>query len=153
MLQLSDKQAKLADTSFPFEKLPTKLQLVILRFTMPQHGLRAFSSPLGLHDPAYELVRQARLEELRQEDTVPVGLFYTNKLVSTQALHIFNQEVYVHINLTRRTISCFRAEHHGRFPCRQVSLRQSQTLGSVRNVQINLGGWFVQPRPNLDCCR
>ncbi len=140
MLQPSDQQAKLADTSFPFEKLPTELQLMILRFTMPQHGVRAFSSPLRMHDPAYESARQARLNELQQEDTVPMGVFCTNKLISAQALHVFNHEVYFHFNLTRRTINSFREEYSGRFPC-QVSHRQLQILDSVRNVQINLGGW------------
>ncbi|KAL8840176.1 MAG: hypothetical protein Q9176_004024 [Flavoplaca citrina] len=142
MLQSSDTQAKSADTSFPFEKLPTELQLMILRFTMPQHGLRAFSSPLPMHDPAYESARQARLEELQQEDTAPTGVFRTNRSISAQALHIFNSEVYLHINPTMRTINCLREEHYcGSFLC-QVSPRQSHILGSVSNVQINLGSWL-----------
>ncbi|KAI4277514.1 MAG: hypothetical protein LQ337_001732 [Flavoplaca oasis] len=109
---------------------------------MPQHGLRAFSSPLQMHDPAYGSARQARLEELQQEDTPATGLFCTNRSISAQALHIFNSEVYVHINPTRRTINCLREEYCGPFPC-QVSPRQSHILGSVSNVQINLGGWLA----------
>ncbi|KAL9029694.1 MAG: hypothetical protein Q9180_006999 [Flavoplaca navasiana] len=141
MIQSSDTQAKSADSSFPFEKLPTELQLMILRFTMPHHGLRAFSSPLSMHDPVYKSARKARLEELQQEDTAPTGVFRTNRSISAQALHIFDSEVYVHINVTMRTISCLREEYRGRFPC-QVSPRQSHILGSVSNVQINLAGWF-----------
>ena len=141
MLQSSDTQLKSADTSFPFEKLPTELQLTILRLTMPQQGLRAFSSPLRMHDPAYESARQARLEELQHEDITPTGVFRTNRWISAQALHIFHREVSVHINLTTRTINCFGEEYCGRFPC-QVSPRQSHILGSVSNVQINLGGWL-----------
>ncbi|KAL8878503.1 MAG: hypothetical protein Q9198_003698 [Flavoplaca austrocitrina] len=141
MLQSSDTQAKSADTSFPFEKLPTELQLIILRFTMPQYGLRAFSSPFPMHDPAYKSARKARLEELQQEDTAPTGVFRTNRSISAQALHIFNSEIYVHINLTIRTINCLREEYRGHFSC-QISPRQSHILGSMSNVQINLGGWL-----------
>ena len=130
------------DVSFPFEKLPTELRLMILRFIILPHGLRAFASPLSNDDPAYEPARRARLKHLREEDVVPTGVFRTTKWISAMALHIFDKEFCVHFNILATTINCRWEEYRGPFSS-QISARQSQLLSRTNNYQLNLGGWLA----------
>ncbi|KAL8863325.1 MAG: hypothetical protein Q9178_000005 [Gyalolechia marmorata] len=70
--------------TFPFEKLPVELQLMVIRFAMPPNGL---------------CLRPGITGSTRKGEQVPVSLFRTSKSMSAMALPIFYNEVHLHIGL------------------------------------------------------
>ncbi|KAL8732967.1 MAG: hypothetical protein Q9166_002365 [cf. Caloplaca sp. 2 TL-2023] len=91
---------------FPYEKLPTEVQLMVLRCLMPHHGLRAQGLSPRTDDTVYNAKREAWLINLREEDAVPISTFRANKSMSAQALDVFNREVYMHIDVFPGWTSC-----------------------------------------------
>lgn len=85
---------------FPFEKLPMELQLHVLRFTMPQYGIRPRLRPHMPHG-YYDDSDIASSRRVREGDLIPVYLFQVSKWISTQALAIFH-EVFLHTDVYPR---------------------------------------------------
>ncbi|KAI4240073.1 MAG: hypothetical protein L6R42_011589, partial [Xanthoria sp. 1 TBL-2021] len=126
------------DTKFPFEKLPTELRLMVLQFTMPQHGLPPAASPCVIsHRPTNIREYGISLTQLKEEDIVPTSLFRVSKWISAQALHIFNRTVYMHINISVAMIITGSEATIGLF-LSQMSARQVQHMKCMRSYQINL---------------
>lgn len=90
-------QQSIPATSFPFEKLPPELRLKVLRFAMPQHGLRPLPLPSDFdeHDPTcLEYVGA-----LRREQSTPLNLFWVNRWISTEVLKILHGEAVFRIDI------------------------------------------------------
>ncbi|KAL8673297.1 MAG: hypothetical protein Q9224_007531 [Gallowayella concinna] len=141
---------------FPFEKLPVELQLRVLSFSMPQHGLRSEGFTLQRWDPRYEPRRKAWVRKLREEDIVPTNIFQANKSIAARALDVFNRELYMHIDVYPDYTSC-RSEYEPSvlFPT-QVSAKRLQHLKAMRMYQINVridDMWYYESgelRPHED---
>ncbi|KAL8910965.1 MAG: hypothetical protein Q9171_003776 [Xanthocarpia ochracea] len=70
--------------TFPFEKLPAELQLMVIRFAMPPNGL---------------YLRPGLTGSTHKREQVPVSLFRTSKSMSAMASQIFYNELHLHIGL------------------------------------------------------
>ncbi|KAL8755731.1 MAG: hypothetical protein Q9199_003445 [Rusavskia elegans] len=79
--------------TFPFEKLPAELQVMVIRLTMPQKGLR-FQREDRKYYNATRGKRKWWYSWTRQEDSVPTALFLTNHHLSAIALDTLYREVH-----------------------------------------------------------
>ncbi|CAO1599601.1 hypothetical protein XANCAGTX0491_003320 [Xanthoria calcicola] len=93
-------------STFPFEKLPAELQVTVIRFTMPQNGLR-----FQREDRKYYKTTRGRRKRwysfTRQEDSVPIALFLTNHHLSAIALDTLHRDVFMHIGVSNEVVSIF----------------------------------------------
>ncbi|KAL8727221.1 MAG: hypothetical protein Q9166_006185 [cf. Caloplaca sp. 2 TL-2023] len=96
-------------TSSSFEKLPTELHLQIVRLAMPQSGLRLRRRDKRYFTiaPGAPVTQRQWHSRLRTEDSVPTGLFLTNKYISTLAQDIFHNEVEMHISVSPENLTVF----------------------------------------------
>ncbi|KAI4277742.1 MAG: hypothetical protein LQ337_001553 [Flavoplaca oasis] len=125
----SIQQAPLADT-FPFDKLPAELQLMVIRFAMPEDGLRSiFHRNKKYEPPPSEPIRRA---------SIPTGLFRTNHYLSAVSLDTFRREVCMHIGVSPIKVTCFghRVTTHP-FPA-SIPKSNAHFFTSMRNYQLNI---------------
>ncbi|KAL8778727.1 MAG: hypothetical protein Q9213_007280 [Squamulea squamosa] len=128
-------------TFFLFEKLPTELKLMVLRFTMPKHDLRSRALPLGSTNAVLRSAQQAYVKQPREEeDAIPTRLFQTSKWISVQARNIFTCEVYLHIDVYPLKTCCYGKESSGPF-FSQLSAEQAVLMKRMRKYKINIRGW------------
>ncbi|KAL8774125.1 MAG: hypothetical protein Q9209_001233 [Squamulea sp. 1 TL-2023] len=127
-------------TFFPFEKLPMELKLMVLRFTIPKHGLRSLALPLGFTNAVLKSTEHAYVKQMREEDAVPTGLFQTSKWISAQTRNIFTCEVYLHIDVYPLKTWCYGKESSGPF-FSQLSAEQTVLMKRMRKYKINIRGW------------
>lgn len=104
---ISEPLRVLAKT-FPFERLPPEIRLHILRFAMPQHGLR----PTPKRD--FDILIPAchkYATKVYQEDMIPVSLLLLNKSISSEVAEVLYKEVLLRIDMTPAYVrflnSCF----------------------------------------------
>ncbi|KAL8899510.1 MAG: hypothetical protein Q9207_006162 [Kuettlingeria erythrocarpa] len=83
---------------FPFSRLPPELQLNVIRFAMPENGLRPLPLP-GVDFPEEDESLTKYCETLRREQHAPQSLFRANKWLSSEAVKIFYNEVNFRIDI------------------------------------------------------
>ncbi|KAL9599552.1 MAG: hypothetical protein Q9219_003796 [cf. Caloplaca sp. 3 TL-2023] len=90
-------------TTFPFDKLPPELQLMIIRHAMPQHGLRPLPDPLraSIHDSS-AYVRH--VEGTRHERRTVRNMLYVNRWMSSEALKLLYKEVLFRIDIEPESV-------------------------------------------------
>lgn len=123
--------------SFPFEKLPTELQLMVLRFAFPENGIRSLAIPLARSDPAHDATLLFWQGKLHTEDVIPTALFRTNRRISAQSLDIFKRQIHMHVDIMADMIGCLRHACSGPL-WHQVCAAQQRRLGLMRSYQINI---------------
>ncbi|KAI4182983.1 MAG: hypothetical protein LQ346_006429 [Caloplaca aetnensis] len=84
--------------NFPFGRLPPELQLNVIRFAMPENGLRPLPLP-GLDFPEVDKSLTKYSKTLRREQHAPQSLFRANKWLSSEAVKIFYNEVKFRIDV------------------------------------------------------
>ena len=94
---------------FPFEKLPVELQLMVIRFAMPQNGLRFQRQDRRYYNTTRGTQRWW-YSWTRLEDHVPTGLFLTNHYLSAIALDTLHREVYMHVGVSFAVVNIFDQE-------------------------------------------
>ncbi|CAL8574051.1 hypothetical protein XPA_000024 [Xanthoria parietina] len=132
-------------STFPFEKLPAELQLMVIRFTMPQSGLR-FQREDGRYHNATRGQRKRWYSWTRQEDSVPTALFLTNHHLSAIALDTLHRDVFMHIGVSNEVLSIFDqtlATHD--FPGR-VPADMMHYFTSMRSYRLNIRIGELHPR-------
>ncbi|KAL8911146.1 MAG: hypothetical protein Q9171_003637 [Xanthocarpia ochracea] len=85
-------------SSFPFEKLPTELKLMIVQLAMPQHGLRPMCR-FTRSEERHNATDNKLWYKKHQREGLPTSLFYTNKWLSAAALATAYQQVPFCINI------------------------------------------------------
>ncbi|KAL8680280.1 MAG: hypothetical protein Q9186_003518 [Xanthomendoza sp. 1 TL-2023] len=88
-------------STFPFDRLPQELKLMIVRFAMPQHGLRPMSKHSSSESGRFhdrDIIGYAWYKKHQREHS-PAPLFCTSKWFSSTALPLFHQEVPYYINI------------------------------------------------------
>ena len=117
-------------STFPFGKLPAELQLMIIRFSMPQDGLRSIRRRNQNNEPPpSEPVRRS---------SIPTGLFRTNHYLSAVSLDTFHSEVCMYIGVSlRRTICCGHWLNRCPFPAR-IPPCNAHFFTSMRHYQLNI---------------
>lgn len=124
-------------STFPFEKLPAELQLMVIRFTMPQNGLR-FQREDGRYYNATCGERKRWCSWTRQEDSVPTALFLTNHHLSAIALDTLHRDVVMHIGVSHQVVSIFDqripTDHHPR----RVPADMMHYFTSMRSYRLNI---------------
>ena len=129
MNEVSIQQAPSADI-FPFDKLPAELQLMVIRFAMPEDGLRSISHRNKKYEPPpSQPIRRA---------SIPTALFRTNHYLSAVSLDTFHREVCMHIGVSPKKVTCsghWVTTHP--FPAR-ISPTKAHFFTSMRNYQLNI---------------
>ncbi|KAL8943453.1 MAG: hypothetical protein Q9211_000985 [Gyalolechia sp. 1 TL-2023] len=74
--------------SFPFEKLPPEIQMMVLREAMPPHGLV----------PWHPLI--FRRTDVEKPSAIPLSLFRVNKSISAAAQYIAQKEVHLVVEVS-----------------------------------------------------
>lgn len=139
-------------SSFPFERLPTELKLIIVHFAMPPHGLRPQSTlcPLRgtctLSDKLQSTTDREFWYNKHERWGLPTGLFYTNKWLSSTALAITYQHLPFYINIYPWGImyhpQTLLFRHHFRS---HISFQQLPQFRFLRNHRLNImydAGWY-----------
>ncbi|KAL8923912.1 MAG: hypothetical protein Q9208_004349 [Pyrenodesmia sp. 3 TL-2023] len=93
---LKEQQAPVK-ANFPFDRLPPELQLHVIRFAMPDYGLRPLPLP-GLDFPKEDTSLTEYAETLCREQHAPQALFRASKWLSSEAVKIFYNEVKLRID-------------------------------------------------------
>lgn len=126
---------------FPFQKLPPEVQLIVLRFAMPQCGIRPlpFPSEFNKIDPScIEYV-----EALRRERITALNLLQVNHWISSESIKIFYAETVLHIDVepTRIRFGGTKISEHHRFRG-YTFLQNFKAFTHFRNyeLQIHLRG-------------
>ncbi|KAL8889273.1 MAG: hypothetical protein Q9215_003439 [Flavoplaca cf. flavocitrina] len=132
----SIQQTPSADT-FPFDKLPAELQLMVIRFAMPEDGLRSISHRNKEYEPPpSQPIRRA---------SIPTALFRTNHYLSAVSLDTFHREVCMHIGVSPKKITCsghWVTTHP--FPAR-ISPSKAHFFTSMRKYQLNIRPGEIRP--------
>lgn len=94
----SKEQQAPVKAKFPFDRLPPELQLSIISFAMPEHGLRPLPLP-GLDFPKDDIPLTEYADTLRRDQNSPQALFRASKWLSSEAVRIFYNEVKLRIDV------------------------------------------------------
>ncbi len=138
--------------SFPFEKLPTELKLMIVEYAMPSNGLRPQPTlcPLRSLWILPDKLRRRTDKELwynqHERRRLPTALFYTNKWLSSVALAITYHHLPFYINIYPWGIMYHPRTllfgHHFRS---HLSFQQLPQFKSLRHYRLNImhdGNWY-----------
>ncbi|KAL8949049.1 MAG: hypothetical protein Q9183_007635, partial [Haloplaca sp. 2 TL-2023] len=85
--------------AFPFERLPVELQLLIIRYAMPQHGIRPLTRPYHEFNPFKNGIKFF-ITTASVDDPMTTALFRANRWISGNALAIFEETVSLHIDIS-----------------------------------------------------
>ncbi|KAI4109320.1 MAG: hypothetical protein LQ339_001820 [Xanthoria mediterranea] len=138
--------------SFPFEKLPTELQLMIIEYAMPSNGLRPQSvlCPLrslwNLTDKLQSRTDKELWYNQHERRRLPTALFYTNKWLSSAALAITYHHLPFYINIYPWGIMYHPRTllfgHHFRS---HLNFQQLPQFKSLRHYRLNImhdANWY-----------
>ncbi|KAI4282383.1 MAG: hypothetical protein L6R38_002974 [Xanthoria sp. 2 TBL-2021] len=131
--------------TFPFKKLPAELQVMVIRFTMPQKGLR-FQREDRKYYNATRGKRKWWYSWTRQEDSIPTALFLTNHYLSAIALDTLYREVFMHIGVSNQALSIFDQRMPTDYYPSRVPADKMQYFTSMRCYRLNIRlGEFLSP--------
>ncbi|KAL8733484.1 MAG: hypothetical protein Q9166_002111 [cf. Caloplaca sp. 2 TL-2023] len=132
---------------FPFQRLPVELQLMILRYAMPQHGLLPQPlSDLTKHvdwgNGRYSDLLIEYNEYLQTKDwsdaIIPFSLFQVNKFIATEARAIFFNEVYLVINIQGHRMHFLTTIVHGMKFESHLRYSDNEHFQRMQNFQLNI---------------
>ncbi|KAI4264932.1 MAG: hypothetical protein L6R38_009754 [Xanthoria sp. 2 TBL-2021] len=152
--QIQNELQQAAETAckevFPFEKLPPELQVEVIRFAMPQAGLRSGSRPRWVKG-ADGLLEPRDCEPLKGEN-MPVSLFRTSKSISATALWIFYSKVPLQIDVFTYVIWYNQEKRYDwadkNHFASALQIQELPQFRCIRNYHINLtleDWWFAAP--------